>query len=133
MKGIKRVQFISACNKLKVDQDKIEQVVNSTIQNELVVKIIKGLITKHTPKLEINDDIVKNIITYLINKNHKVDQVDLLKLIEKDDKNYKITKNISIEYTKILLNNQQNWLNFLDTHTKKDDLCDSLLQGYYKF
>ena len=41
--------------------------------------------------------------------------------------------NSSFKYTKILLKDGTNdrWINYLETFKKKDDLCDSFLQGYY--
>ena len=42
-------------------------------------------------------------------------------------------KQSAIIYTnKILnLNNEKKWIDFLNTQNKKDDLCDSYLQGLY--
>jgi hypothetical protein len=57
--------------------------------------------------------------------------IDLLVKIEKDDGNYEITKKLGIKYTITLLENRTNWLEYLDTVTKKDDPCDAFLQGYY--
>jgi transcriptional regulator of met regulon len=69
-----------------------------------------------------------NILKEKLNIN-----LDFIKQIEKDECIYNITKSLSIEYTKLLLSeyNQNNWINYLDNFTKKDDLCDSFLQGYY--
>jgi len=40
-------------------------------------------------------------------------------------------KKLAIIYTKELLQNQPDKLNILETHCKKDDMCDSYLQGLY--
>jgi len=76
-------------------------------------------------KLKINED--KTIETF---KNTK------------QSKHKKITKDLAIEYTKVLLKendenskyiilNANKWLDFLNTHKKQDDLSDCLLQGYH--
>jgi hypothetical protein len=44
---------------------------------------------------------------------------------------YKLTKELSIEYTLQLLADDPDMLLLLDCHKKKDDLCDSYLQGIY--
>ena len=48
-----------------------------------------------------------------------------------EDKKYKITKSLGIEYTKILINNDKFFYDFLNKEKKKDDLCDAYLQGVY--
>jgi len=48
-------------------------------------------------------------------------------------KAYKLTKDLSVKYTKELINHLPNWLNFLNEQKKKDDLCDAFLQGAYYF
>ena len=57
------------------------------------------------------------------------------KTIEEADKTkkYKETKKLSIENTKtVLLCYELNkWIDILNSHTKKDDLADSFLQGWY--
>ena len=82
----------------------------------------------------INNSILKNVkyisplnklkyFNNLINKNST----------ENIDKNYKETKNMSINYTEILLNEYKlyEWINFFKINKKKDDLADSFLQGIY--
>jgi len=50
----------------------------------------------------------------------------------KSDKKYKLTKELAVKYSKILLADDKEHLDFLITHKKKqDDLCDAYLQGYY--
>lgn len=50
----------------------------------------------------------------------------------KDNKNkYKLTKQLSIKYTKQLLKNDEEQLQYLDLYEKQDDLCDAYLQGRY--
>lgn len=50
----------------------------------------------------------------------------------KDDKRkYKLTKDLSIKYTKKLLEDDDVMLKILDLYDKKDDLCDCYLQGLY--
>ena len=44
---------------------------------------------------------------------------------------YARTKWLGVEYSKWLLREDNNWLNYLIEHKKKDDLADSFLQGLY--
>ncbi len=61
--------------------------------------------------------------------------IELVGKIEKDDKNYDITKALAILYTQVLINNNNKkdnrWLEHLSQYKKQDDMCDALLQGYY--
>lgn len=126
--NINKVQFISASNKLKVDNDKIDDVINDTFNTTKIKNLIITLIKKYDKDIQITDDLIKDVIKYLISK-HITN--DLYHKIAKDNKNYDLNKDISIIYTKVLLKNQPNWLNYLNTHDKQDDLCDAFLQGYY--
>lgn len=125
---INKVKFISASNKLKVDNDKIDSVINNTIDTPKIKNLLITLIKKYNKDIEINDDLIKDVIKYLISK-HVTNE--LYHKIAKDNKNYDLNKDISVIYTKILLRDQPEWLNLLETHAKKDDMCDAFLQGYY--
>lgn len=48
-----------------------------------------------------------------------------------DKKKYKLTKDLGIQYTKKLLENDPDQLEYLDLYKKKDDMCDAYLQGRY--
>jgi hypothetical protein len=63
----------------------------------------------------------------------KVDDNNALSVIKKteDNKKYKMTKELSVTYTKKLLDGNNTLLEHLNSHKKKDDLCDAYLQGYY--
>ena len=45
-----------------------------------------------------------------------------------DKKKYELTKNLSIKYCSLLINDEQK--EHLNKYKKKDDLCDAFLQGY---
>lgn len=62
-------------------------------------------------------------------KNDDVDKE--LEKIKNESKKYKFTKNIGIIYTRDILKNDKKWLDFMESNKKKDDLCDSFLQGLY--
>jgi len=50
----------------------------------------------------------------------------------KDSKEkYKLTKALSIQYTKQLIDSDKKQLEYLDLYTKQDDICDAYLQGRY--
>ena len=44
---------------------------------------------------------------------------------------YKLTKELGIKYTKMLIKNMPDKLTHLSNYKKKDDLCDAFLQGYH--
>lgn len=88
--------------------------------------LIRGLIDKN--------GYLENI--YYLSPSNKIkvknDDVDKqLAKIKDESKKYKFTKNVGIIYTKDILKGQNKWLSFLDNSKKKDDLCDSFLQGLY--
>lgn len=127
---INKVQFISASNKLKVEDNKIDEVVNKSFENTKIKNLIITLIKKYNKDIEITDLLIQNTIKYLVNKQI-TENIELYKKIEKDNKNYDLNKDISVIYTKVLLKDQPLWLTHLETYDKKDDLCDAFLQGYY--
>jgi hypothetical protein len=154
--SITDIEFKSPSNKLKIDSDDIIKILKSIDSTDPINKTVVSLIIKFSNFIkedELKANLVNLILSYLMNKKETIDSItnnkfnkllkeynltkliftDMLKKIEKDDKNYKITKLLSIKYTEILLknSNQQEWLDHLDTHTKKDDLCDAFLQAYY--
>tara|TARA_Y100000589_G_C27055985_1_gene589320 strand:- start:84 stop:980 length:897 start_codon:yes stop_codon:yes gene_type:complete len=51
--------------------------------------------------------------------------------IEDSSKKYKFTKNTAVIHTTNLIKDNEKWLDFLKVNKKKDDLCDSFLQGLY--
>jgi len=91
--------------------------------------MIRGIIDKKIYNLS-------NIFYLSPSNKLKIDDKDLNKEIDalKDkSKKYKFTKQSAIIYTNKILNfnNEKKWIEFLDTQNKKDDLCDSYLQGLY--
>jgi hypothetical protein len=88
--------------------------------------LIRGLKDKNIPidfltffsasnKLRVNENNTLEVFKANKNEKHK----------------YKLTKQLGVEYTKKLLQDDDISLFFLSLYTKKDDLCDSYLQGRY--
>jgi len=75
------------------------------------------------------------LIRYMCPSNKlKVNENNTLEVFKKnkdDTKKYKLTKNLGIEYTRKLLQENDQQIKYLDLFKKKDDLCDSFLQGLY--
>uniref|UniRef100_A0A6C0LQL0 Mitochondrial resolvase Ydc2 catalytic domain-containing protein n=1 Tax=viral metagenome TaxID=1070528 RepID=A0A6C0LQL0_9ZZZZ len=75
------------------------------------------------------------LVRYMCPSNKlMVDKHNTLGVFKKNKdftKKYKLTKELGIKYTKQLLINHPNQLEFLELFKKKDDLCDSFLQGLY--
>lgn len=91
--------------------------------------LIRGIVDK-----KINN--LKNIFYLSPSNKLKIDDVDLNKEIDRLNdisKKYKFTKQSSVIHTRKSIDNDinNNWINFLDSSSKKDDLCDSFLQGIY--
>ena len=57
--------------------------------------------------------------------------IEVFKANKDDKKKYKLTKALGIQYTKQLLNSDEEQLDYLDLYKKKDDICDAYLQGRY--
>jgi hypothetical protein len=60
--------------------------------------------------------------------NKSTTDVSLSKTTNSTEK-YKLTKQLGIQYCLKLLEGQKNWIDFLNSNKKKDDLADSFLQG----
>lgn len=122
MKGTDKVKFTSPSNKLKIDEDLQEDLLNRIQEDSNVYRIIN----KHIKKLDSKEDkkdILKNII---YQQNKKGD------IYKKTMKDYDITKNLGIEYTALLLRDDKKNVEHLMTYKKKDDMCDAFLLGYFK-
>lgn len=63
----------------------------------------------------------------------KVDSDNTLKVFKsaKKGEKYKLTKALGIQYTKTLLRDDPQYIDYLNLFPKKDDLCDAYLQGVY--
>lgn len=91
--------------------------------------LIRGIVDKKLYNL-------KNIFYLSPSNKLKINDKDINKEIDKlkdKSKKYKFTKQSAVIYTKKMLNdnNESEWDKFLNDNNKKDDLCDSYLQGLY--
>ena len=89
--------------------------------------MIRGLIDKN-----INNSSIKEL--KFISPSNKLKEFNTETLDEADNtKKYKITKKLSINNTEIILNSYdlKIWNKHFSSFTKKDDLADSFLQGWY--
>ena len=57
--------------------------------------------------------------------------IEVFKANKDKTKKYKLTKALGIQYTKQLLKNNKEQLEYLDLYKKQDDVCDAYLQGRY--
>lgn len=106
---IDEVKFVSPSNKLKV---------NKVTTDEILTKSNKPSVNKDKKDETLINDAKEN--DKYKNKNN---------IKQKDNKEqYKLTKNLGIKYCKSLID--ANDLAILDSHKKKDDMCDSFLQGF---
>ena len=81
--------------------------------HNLDIKLVRFMCPNN--KLRVNES--NTIEVFKSNKDHK--------------KKYKLTKALGIQYTKQLLENSPEQLEYLELYHKKDDICDAYLQGRY--
>jgi hypothetical protein len=95
--------------------------------------MIRGIIDKERTK----SSITKVKFMSPSNKLKVVTEGESKKLITlkatDESKAYKLTKELGIKYCKELISHLPEWLKVLESHKKKDDLCDAFLQGAYYF
>jgi hypothetical protein len=86
--------------------------------DESNIKIVKFMSPSNKLKL-VDDGQTKQVVIYKAESN--------------ESKAYKLTKELSVKYTKELITDMPEWTNFLNNQKKKDDLADALLQGLYYY
>ena len=88
--------------------------------------LIRGMFDKERTKSVIES------VKYICPSNKlKVNEDNTIQTLSKtsDNKKYKMTKQLGVQYCKQLIKHDQSKLDFLATQKKKDDLCDAFLQG----
>lgn len=78
-----------------------------------------------------NVDFVKMINPSNKLKVNEQNTLDTFKANKDENKKYKLTKELGMQYTRQLLKDDPEMLEYLDLFVKKDDLCDAYLQGRY--
>ena len=92
--------------------------------------VMRGIIDKDTTKSKLN------LIKFVSPSNKlKIDKDTTNTIIGDDEKKddnskkvYKLTKNLGVKYCTALINDEDK--KTLDKYKKKDDMCDSFLQGF---
>ena len=133
------VKFISAANKLKISEEdnKLLETMMAEKDGKKKNKLNNKLNNKLKNKLKVNTQVDENDDEN-DGKQEEVQQqeepvVDKKKKKSGDKEEYDLRKDMSVEYTKILLERTKDdkMLTFLNGNKKLDDLCDSFLQGYH--
>tara|TARA_A100000164_G_scaffold332518_1_gene322484 strand:+ start:124 stop:1035 length:912 start_codon:yes stop_codon:yes gene_type:complete len=91
--------------------------------------MIRGIIDKEKTKSKIK--IIKFISPSNKLKVNEDNTIDVMNKNKDPEKKYKLTKELGIKYTKMLIKNMPDKLTHLSNYKKKDDLCDAFLQGYH--
>jgi hypothetical protein len=148
---IQSIRFVAPSNKLNIPNTDIDKLMNNIKSDHRIYRVIIKLVINHY-KLKYNqrnteenlntinkylNDNINNYLKCLLKmsltndliviNNDKLNK-DKKKIIDLINKEYEITKNLSIEYVSILINDEQQ--KFLDKYKKKDDLCDAFLLAY---
>lgn len=114
------IQFVSAAIKIKLDADMIKYTIEYIDEHKKInVRAQKNDCKCRICKLDIE-----------LKRNKEEFQENYLKY----KFNYDSTKELGIIYTQKILkdNNMNDILNLINSHNKKDDLCDAFLHGYKK-
>ncbi len=128
------VKYISPSNKLKIDEKNLEPFLSSISKEDNLYNYVLNIFSDQT-KL-INNVVIDYFRYHITGKsNYDFSIVDGLledyhKLKKDSKKEYRVTKGLSILYTKYLLRDSE-WLEHLAKYPKQDDLCDAYLQGIY--
>ena len=111
----------------KIDYFLIEN--QPTLKNPRMKAIADTLYTWALIRCKLDSKITKSL--HLISPSNKLKKY-AAELVDADNK-YRTTKLKSIEVVKDYFEKYklQKWINHLSNYTKKDDLCDSMLQGFY--
>lgn len=116
------------------NQPSLKNPVMKSIANALYdFFLFRGIIDKTIT----NSNITKVKFMSPSNKLKLVDENETKKIVvmkgTDESKAYKLTKELSVKYTKEIIQHLPEWLTHLNTYKKKDDLCDAFLQGCYYY
>ena len=93
--------------------------------------LIRGIIDK-----DLNNSKIQ-FVKYMSpsNKIKLADNNSLIKIKKEKNssKQYKLTKNLAIEYCSKMITHMPEWLAYFQSKKKKDDLADCFLQGVYYY
>ena len=92
--------------------------------------VMRGIIDKDGKNDQLN-----NVKFVCPSNKLKVNEDQTMEVLTgtKGKEKYNMTKELGIKYTKIMLKDNKQWLDYLNSYKKKDDLCDAFLQGYYQY
>lgn len=112
-----------------VDEVLIE---NQPSMKNPMMKTISAFLASYFTIRCVNDSKRTELVKFMSPSNKlKINKDRTAEVISRNkDKEYKMTKQLAIEYSTTLIENTE-WSEHLKKYKKKDDLCDALLQGYY--
>lgn len=119
-----KIERVVIENQPAIKNPKMKSIAN-TLQ---VYFMIKGIVNKEKG---LNLDLVQLMCPSNKLKVNNDNTVEVFKNNKNDKIKYKLTKALSIQYTKQLLSNDKHLLDHLSFYKKKDDLCDAYLQARY--
>jgi hypothetical protein len=90
--------------------------------------LIRGTIDKYH---DLDIDLVREMCPSNKLRINNDNTMEVFKKNPKAKSKYKLTKELGIQYTKQLLRDSPDMLEYLDMFKKQDDLCDAYLQGRY--
>jgi hypothetical protein len=124
LKEVFEVDRIVIENQPSLKAPKMKSIANTIFNYYLIRKILD--------KEKYKGMKIKTIVFQSPSNKLKLDDNNKLILDKtKGKQKYKMTKELAVKYCKKLLKHDQEHLDFLDSKSKKDDYCDSFLQGCY--
>jgi hypothetical protein len=138
---IDKIDFCSASNKLKVYNGPKINLEEKKARKNSKKEIVNNIISE-TVNQEVNDtvnDTVNQEVNDTVNETYVIDTEDedekpkkKVKKQKEPTLKYADKKRLAIEHAKYFLEqNNSQYINFFNSHKKKDDLSDSFLQGLY--
>lgn len=139
-KSANKTNVMELCESMATKLDKIESLKNvdevvienqPSLKNPMMKTVASFLASYFVIRGKVDSNKI-DLVKFMSPSNKlKINKDKTAEVINKNiDAKYKLTKQLGIEYTNILLEGNE-WLNHLSKYKKKDDLCDALLQGYY--
>lgn len=130
---VNTIKFIAPSGKLKVDENVAEMLINKSLQDEKIIKVLKN-IEEFVKIPDIQKLIIKSIINKALFDKEILDRkLECGTLILDNKYVYELTKLLSIKYAEIIVEKHgPEWKTYINSLKKKDDVADAILHALKK-